>query len=77
MINNDEIILIQWQDYIESFYSRDNFKGQDLVENVLKNVNSVEEYEIGPPILGEEFDRVFKGLRMTKLQYLIISLGKF
>ena len=37
-------ILKQWQECIEDLY-----KGQDLDENVLENVNGIEEDEIGPP----------------------------
>lgn len=44
MINDEEVILKHWQEYIEELY-----KIQDLDENIPENMNSVEEFEIGHP----------------------------
>lgn len=41
-------------------------KGQNLDENILENMNSVKEDEIGPPILREEFDEALTGLKDHK-----------
>ena len=58
---DDEGILKQLQEWIEELY-----KGYDLDEDILKNLNSVEEGEIGPPILKEETYRTQERLKNHK-----------